>query len=157
MDPEPRKAEGGTAPGVKNTADAGNRGQQGGAAWQSPEPSAGPSRPTRDQLDERIMQHCVDTCGETAAHCLEKLERGDESYAALLHAAIECQDSFCAYWSELTGPGGAWRVMAAESCATACESLAVACQVFMPQDAQAGQCAEACRATGELLRRALRT
>ncbi|HJT34019.1 MAG TPA: hypothetical protein VJ783_18380 [Pirellulales bacterium] len=143
---------------MKNTADAGNRGQQGGAAWQSPEPSAGPaSRTSRDQLDERIMQHCVDLCGETAAHCLEKLEQGDEAYAALLHAAVECQDSFCAYWSELTGPGGAWRAMAAESCAIACESLATTCRSFMPQDAQAQQCAEACQAASELLRRALRT
>lgn len=154
MTPEPRKAEASGTPGVKNMAEAGNRGQQGGAAWQSPEPSAGAaSRTSREQIDERIMQHCVDVCGETAAHCLAKLEAGDESYAALLHAAVECQDSFCAYWSELTGPGGAWRTMAGEACAASCESLATACQAFMPQDAQAGQCAEACQATSELLRR----
>lgn len=156
MNPEPRKAEASTTPGVKNMADAGNRGQQGGAAWQSPEPSAGAApRTSRDQLDERIMQHCVDLCGETVAHALEKLEQGDESYAVLLHAAVECQDSFCAYWSELTGPGGAWRAMAAESCAAACDSLATACEAFATSDSLAIGCCQACRTTSEFIRREL--
>ncbi len=155
MTPEPRKAETGETPDIKNMTDAGSRGQQGGAAWQTPETSAGPApRPSREQLNERIMQHCVDACGETIAHCLANLEQGDESYAALLHAAVECQDSFCAHWSELTGPGGAWHAKAVEACASACESLATACQPFLPQDAQAQQCAEACHATSERLRHA---
>lgn len=157
MNPEPRKAEGGARPGVKNMTDAGNRGQPGGPSWQSPEASAGSApRAGREQFDERLLQHCVDASGDLVADCLGRLEQGDEAYAPLLHAAVECQDAFCAYWSELTGAGGAWRVMAAEACANACEALATACEAFAASDSQPRQCAEACRATSELLRRALR-
>lgn len=108
--------------------DAGNRGQQGGAAGQLPEASAGPAvRISGVQIEPRLLRHRVVARGVAMSVPGAFRARGRAIRGAIARGG-GVPRLVCGYWSELTSAGGGWQGMATESCASARESLAPTCE-----------------------------
>jgi hypothetical protein len=102
------------------------------------------------------MQHCIDTCTQCHAICVETLEyclqKGKEHAAAdhirlLLDCAEICQTS-----ASFMLRGSDLHVETCAVCADVCERCAKACE-SMGNDATMRRCAEKCRECAESCRR----